>query len=347
MDTDTVKEADITLPAQDESTGVEEKSTGPEIGTQIDLENWFNQQRDNSRPGKDTQNDTGPEETEGSYAEHSDQNASEEEHEEAEETEEEVLSNKDRTNKRFKELLGKLDDSQKRLDEALAEVNRLKKGDSEPEETAQQPQSIDQLIAQARTADELRSLQAQAKAAREWALRNLHQEYVEVDGDEKSHDDIVNMQLAAERALSEWIPQRAQVLQQQEAMDRQAHELFPGWNDPDSEQGKFFSNLLQDPMAQDLFNRLPNGKMLFGMLYEGNQVVQRKLKESNAPKRETDQAQEAVQPQRRAPNLPGMRTATTPNRIPQSEKRSRENATKELTKKGPLTQAQLEAFFNQ
>jgi len=336
--------ADEAIP-ENETTGYND----PPLTTQLDLEAFYNRKRDEQNAAEvdgadpDVTGSEDPEETDAGGPSAGKASTAEEDTEEdpgeTEESGDDVLSN--RTEKRIQKLIAKLDEANRRAEEAEARANQAREGEDQESNTGT-GSSIYDMVSQASTPEEMRKLYDQAQAARKFALRNMHQEYVEINGEEKSHDEIVDMLEVAEEVINTTIPQRIGYLQQRETEERIAHQLYPGWDNPDSEQGKFFQTMMADPITQDIYRRLPNGKRLLGMLYKGMKAEEAELKKAQEKQPEKSAAAQTRQP---APSLPGMRSSTTTNRIPPSQKQVRERATKEQVAKGPMTRSDLEAFF--
>lgn len=322
-----LNQAEVAPTATDEGAEVIEGVHSEPLTTTIDLESFFNRQEEQRRqqsvePQQEPEAEEAPPEEE-------------KQPEPKEEEEEPVLSQ--RGEERFKKLLGELKERTREVEELKA---RMEKG---PEPEAEAP-SIFTQIEKAESFNDLQNLQAQAERVRNWARRNLHKEMIEgPNGEEISHDEIVEKLEIAEDILSKHIPQRAGLLQQRAQFDKMAEERFPGWKDPESEQGQWFAGMLKDPQTREVINRFPNGKMILGYIWKGLEAEKAESQSKPEPKAEAKPQQQRPS----APNLPGMRTQTVPSKIAPSQQQSKDQLKKQYMNSGMMTSTDLENYFNQ
>jgi hypothetical protein len=312
------EQAEVAQSATEEGAEVTEVRSEP-LTTTLDLEGFFNRQEEDRRKEQpEPEPEAVPEP---------------EQPPKKEEEEEPVLSQ--RGEERFKKLLGELKERTREVEDLRA---RMETGDVKEENP-----SIFSQIEKAESFENLQAIQAQAERVRNWARRNLYKEVAEgPNGEEISHEEIVEKLEIAEEILNRHLPEKANLLQQRARFDQLAEDRFPGWKDPESEQGQWFSGMLQDPQTREVINRFPNGKMILGYIWMGLEA------EKAQRKTETPAPQPPQAPQRQsAPNLPGMRTQTVPSKIAPSQQQSKDQLKKQYMSSGMMTSSDLENYFNQ
>lgn len=337
MENDTGK-ADVAPPANDEGAEIPPEATSPPLTSSLDLESFFNRQEDERNREREQQDDQPPPDSEEIPPEPDADEASKRQEPE-EEPEEDVPSN--RTEKRIKKLIDDLKAATREAEEWKA------KAQSPKDEPDNGPPNVFELVEKSNSPQELQAIQDQAERVRYWAMRNLHKEFAEgPDGQEVSHDEVVEKLEIAEDILSKQIPQRKQLLQQRVQADQIAIQKFPGWQDPDSEQGQWFASMLRDPQTREVVDKFPNGKLILGYIWKGLQADQAEAQQQGKPK-QPEQPSQPQQPARKsAPSLPGMKTSSVPSRISPSQEQNREQLKKSVLSSGEMTSNDLEAYFN-
>ena len=231
-----------------------------------------------------------------SEAEESEPEAPEEEAEAGEDEESDVLSQSiEEDSEEEPEEETEEDDQPKGLKRALSQINRLTaRAKGAEEEVAALKEQIQGLksqpseptqdgakkaLEQVQTIQELNDLRKEAMAAKKWALQHIGNEYVEVDGKEFSDADIRNILMEAEEYLGEKIPERANFLQEKQNWQQETATTFPWTQQGEGPEWELFLQLREGPQYKTIFDGLPNGDFVAGVMVEGiNSIKARQTK---------------------------------------------------------------------
>jgi hypothetical protein len=265
------------------------------------------------------------------------------EEEEAEESEEEEESESEEPPKAVGKLLKQVNKltarakSAEETAEALkAEIQNLKTQGTSQGEPAKQPE-----LENIQSFDDLKKLQQEAQAAKKFALQNIGKDYVEVDGNEYSDDDIRNILTQADEYLTEKIPARANYLQQKAQWQQDTAQSFP-WlynTEDDSDYAEASRQLFQSIKGQSqyaqILDNLPNGDFVAGVLVKGIQAIQAEKSAKAKP------AKKVTKPKAPPPTDGGNVSPPVENAATRKQKQK-----ESIKRKGPLSANDLAAYLS-
>lgn len=207
-----------------------------------------------------------------------------------EETEEEIESKPKGLNKALKQigrLTARAKGAEEQVQELKAEIDNLKSQKTESSDTAENP-----TLEKVQTFQELETLRKEAMEAKKWAIKNLNQEYVEVNGKEYDGESIRNILAEAEEHLSEKIPQRANFLQQRQNWKQDTVNTFPWVQKGEGAEYELYLQVRQGDQYKPLLDSLPNGDFVAATLVEGINSIKARQKSKTAKKVQTPPATE-------------------------------------------------------
>lgn len=270
----------------------------------------------------------------------------EEEPDEGEPDEDDVLSElkpnaAKRARKRIDKLTARTKEAEERLQQREQEFQQLQqrletleRGGQESKE--QPPARFIEQVEKAESPEQLTQLMETARMARDWVDDNIDEGEVELNGVTYDRDQMKAIRRDAKDVLEKGIPQRAQYLQQRQQFEQSAVKDFPAWKDTDHPDHKLLQEIWNDPVAQETFRKMPNGRYLASVFAEGLKVIRNKGKKETQEKEEPKpKKKQAV-----APKVPGVDDNYAP-----SETASDSDYERAFQEKTSLSQEDLVAYF--
>jgi len=217
-----------------------------------------------------------------------------------------------------------IDRMQSRIDKVTAEkyelMDRLNKIESQMRENTEAKENAGKklidVVSEAKSFDDLVKYEQEARDAKRFALQNVGKDEVEYQGNVYSDEQIRQILLNAEDVL-EKIPEKRQILQTQDQYDKNAKEIWPEFEDSESELSKWYNEVMSDPAVDKAFSDLPNKRYVMGLIKEGElSLLSRQKNAEENPVKEEDKAPEP-EPEKPAPvqqtptPVPGL-TASAP-----------------------------------
>ena len=279
---DKVEEAE----AQQESEASEESETQPEADAETDEKDVLLQS------------------TEEESEEESEEVVEEEEEEEAEEVEAEPPKAVGKLLKQVNKLTARAKSAEENAEALRAEIEALK---ANPQSAAE-PQKP--ALEEVNTFDELESLRKEALAAKRWSLQHIGKDFVEVDGNEYTDEQIRGILTQAEDYLTEKIPQRAQHLQSQAQWAEDTLATHPWIKESEGfESRKEIFDQIKSQYS-NILGSLPNGDFVAATLARGVEAIQAEnAKATKAPAKK--KKAKAPPPSQIGDSSPPVQTAAT------------------------------------
>lgn len=166
--------------------------------------------------------------------------------------------------------------AQKRFAELTGQIRNLRQENEQLKQTsngqaAAKPAHVDLELLQAETPEQIAQLRERFQDVEEWA--ELNRDGVEANPDNPeltpySREQVSQARVNARKKLRE-IDAREKQLEHTQRFNAAAHQIFPGFNDPDSEFARALSGVLRDVPE---IRRLPNYRIIVGDALLGAQV---------------------------------------------------------------------------
>ena len=202
----------------------------------------------------------------------------EEEEEEAEEAEAEPPKAVGKLLKQVNKLTARAKSAEENADALKAEIDALK---ANPQSTTEQAKPA---LEEVNTFEGLESLRKEALAAKKWSLQHIGKDFVEVDGNEYTDEQIRGILTQAEDYLTEKIPERAQHLQSQAQWAEDTLATHPWIKESEGfESRKEIFDQIKSQYS-NILGSLPNADFVAATLARGVEAIQAEnAKASKAP----------------------------------------------------------------
>lgn len=202
--------------------------------------------------------------------------------------------------KRFGELSSKIKEKDRQIAELQARVN----GTTATQPAQRQAQPVDRELLEVETPEQLTALRQRYEDLEDWA--ETHRDGIESDPENpaaKSYtrEQVAEVRMTARKALRA-IPERQAQLTQLREYNARALELFPGFQDPDSEESIVAEQTLRQIPE---LKRLPNYKVVLGDMIAGEKL-----------RRKAAQAAAAASRGRDGQRMPGKPAAIAAQKVP-------------------------------
>ena len=238
-------------------------------------------------------------------------------------TEEETQEEKDDdplpkgVQKRIDNLTVRQKQLKEKLDAKDQEIRDLQQRLKEPKkESSTVP--VDPVLA-AKTLDDLNELHKKARNLKNWCFKNLDGAVIQKPNGEEieiSKEDVRSNLVEAENWLEDKIPQRKQVLVDQERLTQEAEKAYPWLSDPQSAE---YQELEAAIKLVPGLEQLPNHKLIIGDALAG-QAMRLGKQKSVEPKKQLNQVKKAL------PKLPS-KSLTATTKVPTKSKTSNRETT--------------------
>ena len=228
----------------------------------------------------------------------------EEEEEEAEEAEAEPPKAVGKLLKQVNKLTARAKSAEENADALKAEIDALK---ANPQSTTEQAKPA---LEEVNTFECLESLRKEALAAKKWSLQHIGKDFVEVDGNEYTDEQIRGILTQAEDYLTEKIPERAQHLQSQAQWAEDTLATHPWIKESEGfESRKEIFDQIKSQYS-NILGSLPNADFVAATLARGVEAIQAEnAKASKAPAKK--RKAKAPPPSEIGDSSPPVQTAAT------------------------------------
>ena len=281
-----VEKVEESEEAQQEAEASTESETQPEVDAESDEKDVLLQS------------------TEEESEEESEEVVEEEEEEEAEEAEAEPPKAVGKLLKQVNKLTARAKSAEENADALKAEIEALK---ANPQSTAEQAKPA---LEEVNTFEGLESLRKEALAAKKWSLQHIGKDFVEVDGNEYTDEQIRGILTQAEDYLTEKIPERAQHLQSQAQWAEDTLLTHPWIKESEGfESRKEIFDQIKSQYS-NILGSLPNADFVAATLARGVEAIQAEnAKASKAPAKK--RKAKAPPPSEIGDSSPPVQTAAT------------------------------------
>lgn len=206
----------------------------------------------------------------------------EDESTEEEETEEAQPKGLSKAIRQINRLTARAKGAEEEVQALKEQIQTLQNNPSQESKTQAQP-SLDKI----NTIEDLEALRKEAIAAKKWAFDHIGKDYVEIDGREYEDSQIRSILKESEEFLTEKIPERARYLQEKQAWYNDTTQLFPYIAEGDGEDYEQFVQIRQAPAYKSIFDSLPNGDFIAGVITKGMKAIELEQAKKPSPKIKT------------------------------------------------------------
>jgi len=206
----------------------------------------------------------------------------EDESTEEEETEEAQPKGLSKAIRQINRLTARAKGAEEEVQALKEQIQTLQNNPSQESKTQAQP-SLDKI----NTIEDLEALRKEAIAAKKWAFDHIGKDYVEIDGREYEDSQIRSILKESEEFLTEKIPERARYLQEKQAWYNDTTQLFPYIAEGDGEDYEQFVQIRQAPAYKSIFDSLPNGDFIAGVITKGMKAIELEQAKKPSPKTKT------------------------------------------------------------